>query len=207
MRALLVGLALCLAPLAAPRPSAAADTAAAAPSGRYGLDSHNARLIARAHVGVWRYSMRFNRLSGWVDCGAGDWRGAQVQISVDPASVSTSSGAPSRSLIGYFEPDKYPVIRFASTEVKPSGEGRGQLLGDLTLHGVTRPIVLDFVVHQVGDGGRLAFTGTGRIRRSEFRLASWPFTSDEVDLVFDVQFAREGLGPQPMVASRAAPAP
>ncbi|MBW8882877.1 MAG: YceI family protein, partial [Asticcacaulis sp.] len=130
-------------------------------------------------------------LAGRFDYDPANWRATRVLISVDPRSLR----AQQRDwTLASFEPDKYPVIRYASTQVLPISAGRGRLAGDLTLHGVTRPVTLDFVFSDLGTANdlgaaRMAFSGSGRIRRSDFGLAkSSHFAGDEVDLLFEVEF-------------------
>jgi polyisoprenoid-binding protein YceI len=163
--------------------------AAAAPAGAYALDPQRARLTARVRIGLFRYAMRFNRLSGSFAYDPTNWRATRVAITVDPKSVDSGWAR-----ANVMEPAKYPVIRFVSSEVLPAGGGRGRLTGELTLHGVTRPVTLDFVFRGADDSTgepRLVFAGTGKIRRSDFRLAAdSPFAGDEVELRFEVEFAK-----------------
>ena len=111
-----------------------ADPAAGAPAGAYELDGDHARLVARVHVGFWRYPMTFSSLSGSFGYDPANWRSTRVEITVDPRSVTGD-----RAVVGMLQADKYPVIQFSSTCVRPAGAGRGELTGDLTLHGVPRP--------------------------------------------------------------------
>ena len=78
-----------------------------------------------------------------------------------------------------------------------TAEGQGQLTGDLTFHGVTKPVTLDVVFNGAGPGilgvgTRMGFSGTGRIKRSDFKVTGGrPFAGDDVDLIFDVEFVRK----------------
>lgn len=170
-----------------------------APAGSYALESRSSSLLIRIPLlgGLSRYPMRFNTLSGDFTYDPGNWRNTEVEITVDPRSIAARNSAFSRAVQGYFEPDKYPVIRFRSTSLAADTEGRGQLTGDLTFHGVTRPVVLDVEfkgvgADQAGASARMAFSGTGRIRRSEFGVtAARLFADDQIDLVFDVEFVRK----------------
>lgn len=161
----------------------------APPPGAYALDPQHARLIARIGVGPFGYALRFSRLAGSFSYDPANWRTPSIAITVDPRSVDNNWAA-----AHVFEADRYPVIRFASTALTPTGTGRGQLTGELTLHGVTRPIVLNVQFRGAApsaSGARMVFSGSGRIRRSQFRLvAGSPWVGDEVDLRFDVEFAR-----------------
>lgn len=169
------------------------------PAGDYALDPQHASLIIRVpHMGGFsRYTMRFNKLSGSFTYDPPGWRGTKVVISVDPRSIDTADSAFSRTIAGWFEPQKYPVILFASTGLVADAEGKGQLTGDLTFHGVTKPVTLDVAFNGVGPGllgagTRMGFSGTGKIKRSEFGVTqARPFAGDVVDLEFEVEFVKK----------------
>jgi len=169
------------------------------PAGEYALDPRHAGLVIRVpHLGGFsRYTMRFNKLTGSFTYDPADWQATKVVISVDPKSIDTEDNGFSKTVAGYFEPDKYPVILFNSTGLTASPEGRGQLNGDLTFHGVTKPVTLDVEFNGVGPGmlglgTRMGFSGNGKIKRSEFGVtAARPFAGDTVDLEFEVEFVKK----------------
>lgn len=172
---------------------------AKAPAGEYALDPRHASLVIRVpHMGGFsRYTMRFNRLSGSFSYDPASWQGTKVTISVDPKSIDTEDNVFNRTVAGYFEPDKYPVILFNSTGLTADAEGKGQLTGDLTFHGVTKPVTLDVAFNGVGPGllgagTRMGFSGQGKIKRSEFGVTqARPFAGDVVDLEFEVEFVKK----------------
>lgn len=169
------------------------------PAGVYVLDSRQSSLAIRIPLmgGLSRHTMRFNRLSGSFDYDPASWQSTRVEITVDPRAVEAGNTMFNRAIIGYFEPDKYPVIRFQSTALVADASGRGKLSGDLTFHGVTRPITLDvqfngFGPDPQGAGARMEFSGAGTIRRSDFGvIAGRLFAHDRIDLIFEVEFARK----------------
>lgn len=169
------------------------------PAGSYALDPRHASLLVKVpHMGGFsRYTMRFTGLSGSFAYDPGNWQATKVGITVDPKSIDTEDNAFNRTVAGYFEPEKYPVIQFASTSLTADAEGRGQLSGDLTLHGVTKPVTLDVEFNGVGPGllgagTRMGFSGVGKIKRSEFGInAARMFAGDVVDLVFEVEFVKK----------------
>jgi polyisoprenoid-binding protein YceI len=198
-RALMFGLMLCPLVFGPAVAQPALRDPTRAPAGVYTLDPKRSSLLIRIPLmgGLSRYGMRFNTLSGDFTYDPASWRATEVEITVDPRSIEARNSAFSRAVLGYFEPDKYPVIRFRSTSLVADTEGRGQLTGDLTFHGVTRPVTLAVEFKGVGAdpsgaGARMAFSGTGRIRRSEFGVsAARLFADDQIDLVFAVEFARK----------------
>jgi polyisoprenoid-binding protein YceI len=178
--------------LLAAQPSAARE-AAAAPGGIYDLEASRASLRIRIPVmgGLSRYTVRFGRLSGQLAYDPAQPRATRATIVVDPRSLDAGQGPFSGTVAAAFELEKHPLIRFVSTRVETEGEGASRLVGDLTFHGVTRPVTLD-VRLEGARAGRLAFTGGARIRRSDFGVtAARPFAGDLVDLVFDVEFVQK----------------
>lgn len=169
------------------------------PAGNYVLDKHHAGLIVRtSHMGGFsHYTMRFNSLTGSFEYDPANWQATKVSISVDPKSIDTEDSIFSRTVAGYFDPEKYPVILFNSTELKLADEGQGQLTGDLTFHGVTKPVTLDVTFNGVGPGllgagTRMGFSGSGRIKRSDFGVnAVRLFAGDDVDLLFEIEFSKK----------------
>jgi polyisoprenoid-binding protein YceI len=196
-------LALAVLLLVGATQAAAADPTsrdpAKAPAGTYALDPRHASLVVKVpHLGGFsRYTMRFNKLDGSFSYDPANWQATKVAITVDPRSIDTEENSFNRTVAGYFEPDKYPVIQFTSTSVNVAQEGRGQVTGDLTFHGVTKPVTLDVEFNGVGPGllgagTRMGFSGTGKIKRSEFGVTGGrPFAGDTVDLIFEVEFVKK----------------
>ncbi|HEX3701327.1 MAG TPA: YceI family protein [Phenylobacterium sp.] len=172
---------------------------AKAPPGTYVLDKRHASLIAKlAHLGGFsRYTLRFSGLGGGFTYDPANWQATKLSFTVDPKSVDTGDAAFNRQIASYFHPDKYPTISFASTAITAGDNGEGQVTGDLTFNGVTRPVTLNVTFNGVGPGllgvgTRLGFSGTARIKRSDFHetaVSQW--AGDDVDLLFEVEFTRK----------------
>jgi polyisoprenoid-binding protein YceI len=201
LRSLPVACALSLVIAGAASADAASRDPLKAPPGQYELDKRHASLIVRVvHMGFSHYTMRFNGLSGGFTYDPANWQDTKVTITVDPKSIDTTDSTFNKTVAGYFEPDRYPVIQFASTSLKQTAEGEGELTGDLSLHGVTRPVTLKVVFNGVGPGllragTRMGFSGEGSIKRSDFNVTgARPYAGDTVDLQFDVEFVRKSPG-------------
>ena len=179
----------------------AADSAnrdpAKVPAGTYELDKAHAGLVVKVlHMGFSRYTMRFNSLSGGFTYDPANWQATKVTIVIDPRSIDTENANFNKTVAGFFEPDKYPAITFSGSGV--SGEnGRGTVTGDLTFHGVTRPVTLDVTFNGsgpglLGGGTRMGFSGTGHIKRSDFGVNNERvFAADDIDLSFEVEFVKK----------------
>lgn len=182
---------LALAPFALP--ARAAPDVAQAVAGTYRLDPARSDLTARASIlgGLYRYPLTFRGLGGRLEHDPSNLPGSAVTITVDPRSVEAPDDAGARVAMALFAPDRFPTIDFRSRTYRPGQEGRGVLTGDLTLHGVTRPLVLEVTLQGVGDG-RLRFAGRGKVRRSDHGMTSGRLVAgDDVELVFDVEFVRK----------------
>lgn len=168
------------------------------PAGTYELDNRHASLFAKVpHMGGFsRYTLRLTGLSGGFTYDPANWQATRLTIAVNPASVETGDPGFNREIAGFFEAARFPAITFVSTGV--TGEnGRGVVTGDLTFHGVTKPVALDVTFNGAGPGllgagTRMGFSGTGRIKRSEFGVnGARQFAGDGVDLVFEAEFVRK----------------
>ena len=169
------------------------------PAGTYQLDPRHAGLVVRiAHMGGFsRYTMRFNALSGGFIYDPANWQATKVTLSIDPKSIDTGTPSFSKEVSGFFEPDRYPAILFVSTTAQGGPDGRGTVTGDLTFHGVTRPVTLDVQFNGsgpglMGAGTRLGFSGTGRFKRSDFGVNNVKqFAGDDIDLSFEIEFVKK----------------
>jgi polyisoprenoid-binding protein YceI len=169
------------------------------PAGTYALDKRHASLTVKiVHMGFSHYTMRFNGLDGGFTYDPANWQATQATFTVDPKSVDTNDPAFNKQIAGYFEADKYPTISFVSTGIQGQ-DGKGTMTGDLTFHGVTKPVTLDVAFAGAGHGvtpigTRLGFSGSTQIKRSDFGLSNFvlnQFTGDDVDVLFEVEFEKK----------------
>ncbi|MEO8810485.1 MAG: YceI family protein [Rhodanobacter sp.] len=88
----------------------------------------------------------------------------------------------------FFDAGKYPVVTFKSTRVQPQGGHKFKVTGDLSVHGVTRPIVLEATLNKVGPHPMsktqsIGFDATASLKRSDFGMGAYvPNVSDEVHI-------------------------
>ena len=188
--------------LAAGSATAAPSTTdpAKVPAGNYVLDKKHASLTVRVvHMGFSHYTMRFDGLDGSFAYDPANWQSTKATITVDPKSIDTHDPAFDKQIAGYFEADKYSTIIFVTTSLQGGPDGKGTMTGDLTFHGITKPVTLDVTFdgagHGIGPiGTRLGFSGATQIKRSDFGISNMilnQFTSDEVDLAFEVEFEKK----------------
>jgi polyisoprenoid-binding protein YceI len=169
------------------------------PAGTYVLDKRHASLVAKlAHLGGFsRYTLRFSGLDGGFTYDPANWQATKLSFTVDPKSVDTGDPSFNKQIAGYFHAEKYPAISFVSTAITATPDGQGQVTGDLTFHGVTKPVTLNVTFNGegpglLGVGTRMGFSGTARIKRSDFNetaVSQW--AGDDVDLLFEVEFSKK----------------
>ena len=171
----------------------------AAPTGNYKLDPTHASVIwSLSHAGLSNYSARFDDISGTLNFDADTPQNSSVNIRIDPMSVSTGLPKFDKTIAtggSYFNAEKYPDIRFVSTEIKLTGENTGQITGDLSFRGVTKPLTLETTFNGAGKsfgnpGKTLGFSASARFKRSDFGLTHLTNfgIGDEVSLRIETEF-------------------
>jgi polyisoprenoid-binding protein YceI len=167
--------------------------------------THSAVEFSVRHLMITTVRGRFTGVDGKVVNDASDPSKSSVEVVIDPATIDTREPQRDAHLrsADFFDVEKFPTLTFRSTGVEGRLGESFKLTGDLTIHGVTRPVVLDVTSEgQIKDawgGLRSGFTATTRIKRSEFGLtwnqlleAGGVTVSDEVKISLDVQLVSAG---------------
>lgn len=169
-------------------------------AGSYTIDPvHSAVMFEVGHMNVSKTLGRFNKVTGTMTLDP-DPAKSEVQIEVDAASVFTGEKKRDDHLKSpdFFNVAQFPKITFKSTKIARGDEGALEVTGDLTLHGVTKPVTATF--EQVGAGKSMmdkktflvGFLGDLTIKRSDFGMTNMiPVASDEVALTIAVEAARQ----------------
>ena len=170
---------------------------ASAPAGTYVLDpAHTSVTLKVFHLGLSAYTLRMDAVRGSYGFDPAHPEASKLQVEIDAKSVDTGDAAFSAQIADQLlEASKYPSIRFVSTAVKPGPEGRGQIVGDLTLHGQTHPVTLDVVFNGFGSGPdhalRMGFSANATVRRSDFGATAYiPLAGDEVSVAIETEFRK-----------------
>ena len=178
--------------------SSAPAVATAAPV-NYQLDpTHTDVLFTWNHNGFSFPTGRAAISSGTLIYDAAKPTASQVQVDLPLDELATHVPKLDEIVKGdkLFDVARFPQASFRSTSVTAQGTGRLKITGDLTLHGVTRPVVLDATLNKVGEHPSrkvptIGFNATAVIRRSEFGLTGFlPNIADEVQL----RITTEGQG-------------
>lgn len=168
--------------------------------GSYAIDKQHASVIAKVmHLGVSVYTARFNSFDGSFSYDPAHPEAARVQASVDAGSMDVGADYSAKFADEFLGATKFPKITFASTAVQKGAGNTGTMTGDLTLHGVTKPV--SFNVTFVGAGRSplppfrsiAGFTATTTIKRSDFGsdFLNNGIVGDDVSLTIEAEFDRK----------------
>ena len=152
---------------------------------------HTQGVIRWNHLGFVNPTAQFSMVEGTLDFDQTAVGKSSVTVSIPLAAMST--GVPDLNdylrSADFFDLGKYPTATFKSTLVEKSGaSGRLKVTGNLTVHGITKPIILHVIINKVGTNPRnqlptVGFEAMAKINRSDFGLGLYvPQVSDEINL-------------------------
>lgn len=142
----------------------------------------------------------FHKMSGVVNIDERDITRSKATATIETASLDTGVKMRDKDLKGpkYFDVSRYPTMTFESTGISVVGGGKLKVSGELTLHGVTRPVVLDVEgpTQEVKDPQgkvRRGASASTKIDRKEFGITSGgALIADEVDISIEVELVKVG---------------
>jgi polyisoprenoid-binding protein YceI len=191
------------AALAALPATAHAQVANAAPTavqaGDYTVDaSHTRTQFTVSHMGFTDWYGDFTGATGTLSLDPKAVAKAKVDITIPVASVVTTNATLDGELksAAWFDAEKFPSIRFTSTKVVQTGARTALISGDLTFHGVTKPVVLKASfnasgVNPLNKAYTIGFNATVQLRRSDYGVKTYvPLISDTVDLRISAAFEK-----------------
>ncbi len=179
------------------------------------LDKNHTVIGFKVRHFVTKVPGRFAKFEGAIALDRAKPEESSVELKIDATSIDT--GNPNRdkhlNSADFFDTAKYPEITFKSTKITPKGGDAYEVVGDLTMRGVTKPVTLTVTSNGFANDGRggqkAGFDVTGKLNRKDFGV-NWnaivdqsPMLSDDVDLVITV----EANKPAPKPAGAPAPAP
>lgn len=188
------------------------------PAGDYKLDPAHASLEFKVnHLGFSHYTARFSDFDAKLKFDPANPSASSVEATIDPKSL-TLPAPPAGfkdELTGkaWLDAGQYPTITFRSTKVEVTGANTAKVTGDFTLHGVTKPVVLDatfnggYAGHPMDPHARIGFSAKGVFNRSEFGMGFGvpaPGTTMGVGDAVEVTIEAEFSGP-PLPKTEAAP--
>ena len=172
----------------------------------YRLDAdHSSIQFKIRHLTVSNVSGTFNKFKGSASVEGEDLATLKVEVAIDAASVDTGHEKRDEHLrnADFLDVAKYPIITFVSRKVIKGDPGKLKVIGDLTLHGVTREITVDLEgptpeVKDPWGNFRRGATGTAKIDRRDFGI-TWNKALDtgglvvgnEVGIQVDIEWVRK----------------
>src|SRR3954470_5130011 len=138
----------------------------------YKFDQNGSTIAFSVHHLVGTARGQFHRFSGTIELDREQPEKSGVSARIEVASIDTGISRRDVHLrsADFFDAQKFPVITFKSRSVKRTGERQGDVAGDLTMHGVTRPIVLHVEMLQAADGRSRWKVTTPALNRRDFGL-------------------------------------
>ena len=155
----------------------------------YQLDpNHTVVLVSWSHFGYSHPSANFGQASGTLVYDADDVSKSNVDVTLPLSGLDTFVPKLDEHLKSaeFFDAAKYPTIAFKSTMVHDMGGGKLSIMGDLTVHGVTKPVTLDATLNKAAfnpmfKADVVGFDATTTIKRSDFGVGGGvPMVGDEV---------------------------
>jgi polyisoprenoid-binding protein YceI len=170
-------------------------------AGTYAIDPAHTKVgFEISHLVISTVEGRFDTFTGNVVMGK-KLDDTKIDASIDVASVSTGNADRDKHLKSpdFFDAAKYPTITFVAKSVSGAADHLA-VKGDITIHGVTKPITLDAkytgVVNDPFGNTRVAFAGKGKLSRKDFGL-TWskaveagPVVGDEVTLDLRIEASK-----------------
>lgn len=174
-----------------------ASTPAAVTKGVYTIDSsHTLVRFGVDHFGINEYFGTFPGAKGTLAIDPKNLAATKLDVTLPVASVSTTNATLDKELVGadWLDAAKFPQMRFTSTKVTRTGSATATIAGNLTMHGVTKPIVLNAtfnaaVTNPMNKAYTLGFKATGVIKRTQFGVSKYaPMVSDDTTLSITTAF-------------------
>jgi polyisoprenoid-binding protein YceI len=166
------------------------------------VDKAHSRLgFSITHLGISEISGSFKTFDVTVKSSKADFSDAKFELKADVNSINTEMEMRDKHLKSedFFDAGKFPDLIFTSTGIKPAGKNRYQLAGNLTMHGITKPVTMNLlyrgtIENPMSKAPTTGFQLTGTIKRSDFAIGAGfpaPMLSDEVQIKADGEFSKQ----------------
>lgn len=187
--------------LAAALGLAFAGTASAAAL-TYKIDPNHTDVVASwSHFGFSNPIAHFGKVDGTITFDPAKPAASKVEVTIPLDGLDSHVGDFDEHLksADFFDAAKFPTITFKSTKVEAAGDKKLKVTGDLTVHGVTKPAVLDVNINKIGEQpmakrAAAGFDASTTLKRSDFGIGKYvPNVSDEVK----IRITTEAIVPKP----------
>jgi polyisoprenoid-binding protein YceI len=193
-------IALPIVALAQGAPPSASTDPTTVPAGAYTLDPTHGRIVWQvSHMGLSEWFGNFASPTGMATFDPKNAAADKVDITIQTASLSTTNATLDGELKSptWFDATKFPTLTFKSTHVVQTGPGTADVTGDLTLHGVTKPVTLKVKfrgagVNVMNKHYTVGFDATTAIKRSDFGVTQYvPLIGDDVQITISAPFEKQ----------------
>lgn len=159
---------------------------------------HSSAQFSVRHLGVSTVRGAFTKVSGSVQYDSANPGKASIQAAIDAASVDTRVEMRDNDLRSpnFLDVKKFPIIAFQSERIEAAGAGKLKVTGDLTIHGVTKEVVLDVdgptaPMKDPWGNQCMGASATTKINRLDFGVAGAPnVVGDEINLTLDIEMIK-----------------
>jgi len=166
---------------------------------------HSAAQFAVRHMGISTVRGTFTKVNGEVQYSAADPSKSTLDITIDAASLDTRVEMRDNDLRSahFLDIAKSPTISFKSKRVEVAGAGKLKVTGDLTIHGVTKEVVLDVdgptpPMKDPRGNAHMGASATTQIKRQDFGVGpNSAMIGDDVTIVIDVELVKPSGNPPP----------
>jgi len=171
------------------------------PAGTYKVDSHHTlAAFSINHMGFNEFYGVIPNATGTLTLDPANAAADTLDVSLPAAAISTTNSVLDGELKDptWLDAAKFPEIHFTATKVTQTGAHTAHIDGNLTLHGVTKPVALDATFGGAGNNPMskaftVGFSATGTFKRSDFGVTKYvPLIGDEVHLMITAAFEKQG---------------
>jgi polyisoprenoid-binding protein YceI len=161
--------------------------------------NHTAAQFSVRHMGISTVRGAFTKVSGTAQYDPADLSKTSVDATIEASSVDTRVSMRDDDLRSpnYFDVAKYPTIKFKSKSVQAAGEGKLKIVGDLTIHGVTKEVTLDVdgpsaPVTDPKGNSHVGASASTTVNRKDFGVGgSSNMVGEDITITIDVELVRK----------------
>jgi polyisoprenoid-binding protein YceI len=159
--------------------------------------------FATRYLGFWSITGRFSAVSGELRLDPEHWESAHLDVRVATQTLKTEDAVWERRLTSEecLDVKRFPELSFHSTSVRRTGAHSADVVGELTLHGVTREVVMSGQVRPVaerspGQFSKILIAATTQVRRSDFGMTAFrPLVSDHTEVHIELTAVAHAAAP------------
>jgi polyisoprenoid-binding protein YceI len=166
--------------------------------------NHTSAQFSVRHMGISTVRGAFTKVSGTATYDPADPSKASVEVTIDASSVDTRVEMRDNDLRSpnFFEVAKYPTLTFKSTRIEAAGAGKLKITGDLTIHGVTKEVVLDVdgpsaPVQDPKGNAHMGASASTKVNRKDFGVnGASTMVGDEITITIDAELVSAAAPPR-----------